>query len=85
MSKVLLALFAFLSVVSVQYQPTWESLDSRPLPLWYDEAKFGIFMHRGGILSAKFWNRMVLVLLEDWKPCICGVHEKELPAKFPIC
>ena len=30
-----------------QYEPTWESLDSRPLPHWYDEAKFGIFMHWG--------------------------------------
>lgn len=24
-----------------KYQPTWESLDSRPLPAWYDEAKVG--------------------------------------------
>ena len=35
------------SLVSSQYQPTWESLDARPLPPWYDEAKFGIFMHWG--------------------------------------
>lgn len=25
----------------VKYQPTWESLDSRPLPQWYDDAKVG--------------------------------------------
>ena len=37
----------FLPLVSSQYQPTWESLDARPLPAWYDEAKFGIFMHWG--------------------------------------
>lgn len=30
-----------------KYEPTWESLDSRPLPKWYDEAKVGIFMHFG--------------------------------------
>lgn len=30
-----------------KYQATWESLDSRPLPSWYDDAKFGIFMHWG--------------------------------------
>ncbi|XP_033632742.1 alpha-L-fucosidase-like [Asterias rubens] len=30
-----------------QYQPNWQSLDSRPLPAWYDESKFGIFMHWG--------------------------------------
>ncbi|XP_076453793.1 alpha-L-fucosidase-like [Babylonia areolata] len=38
-----------LTVVSegIRYQPTWESLDSRPLPAWYDEAKIGIFIHWG--------------------------------------
>ncbi|KOC67449.1 Alpha-L-fucosidase [Habropoda laboriosa] len=30
-----------------QYSPTWDSLDSRPLPNWYDDAKFGIFIHWG--------------------------------------
>ena len=30
-----------------RYTPDWPSLDSRPLPDWYDDAKFGIFMHFG--------------------------------------
>ena len=30
-----------------KYTPDWESLDSRPLPEWYDKAKIGIFMHFG--------------------------------------
>ena len=29
------------------YEPTWESLDSRPVPQWYRDAKFGIFIHWG--------------------------------------
>lgn len=29
------------------YLPTWEDLDSRPLPQWYDSAKIGIFVHWG--------------------------------------
>lgn len=29
------------------YEPTWDSLDLRPLPTWYDEAKVGIFIHWG--------------------------------------
>ena len=33
--------------VEARYKPTWESLDSRPLPAWYDEVKFGIFIHWG--------------------------------------
>ena len=39
--------FTLVPLVLSQYKPTWESLDSRPLPSWYDEAKFGIFMHWG--------------------------------------
>lgn len=31
----------------LKYQPNWESLDSRPLPEWYDDAKLGIFIHWG--------------------------------------
>ena len=29
------------------YAPSWDSLDKRPLPSWYDAAKFGIFIHWG--------------------------------------
>lgn len=29
------------------YQPTWESLDRRPTPAWFNDAKFGIFIHWG--------------------------------------
>ncbi|XP_037785480.1 alpha-L-fucosidase-like [Penaeus monodon] len=38
---------SFLAVSRAQYEPTWESLDSRPLPEWYDAAKVGIFIHWG--------------------------------------
>jgi alpha-L-fucosidase len=30
-----------------QYTPDWTSIDSRPLPSWYDESKIGIFIHWG--------------------------------------
>ncbi|MFI5193750.1 MAG: alpha-L-fucosidase [Chitinophagales bacterium] len=29
------------------YRATWESLDKRPVPQWYKDAKFGIFIHWG--------------------------------------
>jgi alpha-L-fucosidase len=35
-----------ISAVSA-WDATWDSLDRRPLPSWYDEAKFGIFIHWG--------------------------------------
>jgi alpha-L-fucosidase len=31
----------------VTYTPDWESLDTRPVPLWWQDAKFGIFIHWG--------------------------------------
>jgi alpha-L-fucosidase len=35
------------SLCAQTYQPTWESLDKRPVPQWYKDAKFGIFIHWG--------------------------------------
>ncbi|KAH9361413.1 hypothetical protein HPB48_003913 [Haemaphysalis longicornis] len=35
------------SSTAARYAPTWESLDSRPLPAWFDEAKVGLFLHWG--------------------------------------
>ncbi|XP_060046753.1 plasma alpha-L-fucosidase [Erinaceus europaeus] len=42
------------------WEPTWESLDARELPAWFDRAKFGIFVHWGvysvpGFESEWFW------------------------------
>ena len=40
-----------LSIISTincaDYKPTWESLDTRPLPQWFDQSKIGIFIHWG--------------------------------------
>jgi alpha-L-fucosidase len=30
--------------VAREYEPNWESLDTRPIPEWFNEAKFGIFV-----------------------------------------
>lgn len=53
-------LLTIISVVSVRYEPNWDSLDSRPLPAWYDAAKIGIFIHWGvfsvpSVESEWFW------------------------------
>ncbi|VDL70231.1 unnamed protein product [Nippostrongylus brasiliensis] len=34
-------------IIIVFFKPTWPSIDSRPLPAWYDDVKFGIFCHWG--------------------------------------
>jgi alpha-L-fucosidase len=33
--------------IQEKYEATWESIDSRPIPAWFGEAKFGIFIHWG--------------------------------------
>jgi alpha-L-fucosidase len=46
--KPLLICSLFVSILTAQtYQPTWDSLDLRPTPAWFTEAKFGIFIHWG--------------------------------------
>ncbi len=46
-----LILFCLFSMALIHaqkpYEPTWESLDSRPVPDWFQDAKFGIFIHWG--------------------------------------
>ena len=39
----------------VRYEPRWESLDRRPTPEWFRDAKFGIFIH-WGIYSVPGWG-----------------------------
>ncbi|XP_043854079.1 tissue alpha-L-fucosidase-like [Dromiciops gliroides] len=43
------------SALADRYTPDWESLDSRPLPTWYDEAKFGVFVH-WGVYAVPAWS-----------------------------
>ncbi|XP_051844195.1 tissue alpha-L-fucosidase [Antechinus flavipes] len=50
-----LLLLAISASASPRYTPDWESLDARPLPSWYDEAKFGVFLH-WGVYSVPAWG-----------------------------
>lgn len=52
----LLVVFVGWQCVNAQavYKPTWESIDSRPVPAWFSEAKFGIFIH-WGLYSVPAW------------------------------
>ena len=50
-----ICILASLASAQVKYEPTWESLDKRPTPQWYDDAKFGIFIH-WGVYSVPAWS-----------------------------
>ncbi|MBN1421093.1 MAG: alpha-L-fucosidase [Planctomycetes bacterium] len=51
-----------------RYEPKWESLDARPCPSWFQDAKFGIFIHWGvyavpgyapkGQYAEWYWNHI---------------------------
>lgn len=47
-----------------KYEPTWISLDSRAIPQWYDNAKFGIFIHWGVFSVPSFGSEWFWA---DWK------------------
>ncbi|XP_039253452.1 alpha-L-fucosidase-like [Styela clava] len=64
------SLVAFLLLVCCslalgKYDPTWESLDARPLPQWYDEAKLGIFIH-WGVFSVPSFGTSVNGTAGEW-------------------
>ncbi len=50
----LLFLLAPITGFSQKYEPTWESIDKRPIPSWFTDAKFGIFIH-WGVYSVPAW------------------------------
>ena len=57
MKRSILALLLFIVVSgrSQTYSPTWESLESRPVPQWFRDAKFGIFIH-WGVYAVPGWS-----------------------------
>ena len=58
MKQLLLTILALVMIASFssaqKYEPNWESLDSRPGPQWFPDAKFGIFIH-WGLYSVPAW------------------------------
>jgi alpha-L-fucosidase len=58
MKHLLLLLTIHLSFVhawsQTTYSPDWTSLDARPVPQWFKDAKFGIFIH-WGVYSVPAW------------------------------
>lgn len=55
--KVLVLVFIFsfsINIKAQNYKPEWSSLDKRPIPSWFTDAKFGIFIH-WGVYSVPAW------------------------------
>jgi alpha-L-fucosidase len=70
-----------------KYEASWASVDSRPVPAWFSDAKFGIFIHWGvysvpafgpkGRYAEWYWNAMEDKNGETWK-----FHVKNYGASF---
>ncbi len=55
MRRLFPAFLALAAAAAAQpYQPNWESLDRRPTPGWFQDARFGIFIH-WGVYSVPSW------------------------------
>lgn len=63
--------------------PTWDELDARPLPAWYDQAKFGIFIHWGLFSVPAYGSEWFWM---NWKGGTAGladIHDEANPyARF---
>lgn len=57
MKRLTFILFVTLSLnlLGQNYKPEWESLDKRPVPKWFEDSKFGIFIH-WGVYSVPAWG-----------------------------
>ncbi len=65
-TAVLLVICGRTALLSAQtYEPTWESLDSRPIPSWFQNAKFGIFIH-WGVYSVPAWRPLSSALYASY-------------------
>ena len=60
-SVFLILLAAAMPVVSgaqeTRYEANWASLDKRPTPVWFTDAKFGVFIH-WGVYSVPAWGKV---------------------------
>ena len=79
---------AFAQDAPRKYEATWESLDTRPCPAWFVDAKFGVFVHWGvysvpawspkGMYSEWYWMWMQDKTKDVWK-----FHARVYGADFP--
>jgi len=67
-SLLLTGVFAVNLSVQQKHTADWASIDNRPIPEWFTDAKFGIFIHWG------------LYSVPAWVPMLPGEHGGE---RFP--
>lgn len=84
MNKLFIMLLGMLCSMNVfaedkKYEATWESIDSRKVPQWYPDAKFGIFIHWGLYSVPGYTNKGTYA--EWYWNALNEVEEKDNPLK----
>ncbi|XP_069112896.1 alpha-L-fucosidase-like [Argopecten irradians] len=68
---------------SFGYLPNWDSLDSRPLPEWFDQSKIGIFIHWGVFSVPSFSGAYMWYAWKGFKtPAIVKFMSENYPPDF---
>ncbi|KAM9777739.1 plasma alpha-L-fucosidase [Neosynchiropus ocellatus] len=65
-----------------RYEPNWDSIDSRPLPEWFDQAKFGIFIHWGVFSVPSFGSEWFWWYWQQQKKPYVDFMQKNYPPDF---
>ena len=65
-----------------RYEPNWDSLDTRPLPSWFDEAKFGVFISWGLFAVPAYGNEWFWHNWKSGNPDIVKFMQDNYPPNF---
>ncbi|XP_078339789.1 alpha-L-fucosidase-like [Crassostrea virginica] len=73
-----------LPTLDAKYTPDWDSIDSRPLPAWYDDAKIGMFINWGVYSVPSFHDEWFWYWWKGPKPSpdVVTLMEKFYPPSF---
>ena len=68
--------------IATHYEPTWDSIDARPLPSWYDQSKFGIFIHWGVFSVPSFGSEWFWRYWTDGRPEYVNFMKNNYPPSW---
>ena len=76
-------MIAFASMAQGKYTSDWESINSRPVPQWFSDAKFGIFIH-WGVYSVPAWGPLPKDGAKDVYECYSEHYWNRLLTNHPL-
>ncbi|RZF45525.1 hypothetical protein LSTR_LSTR005727 [Laodelphax striatellus] len=65
-----------------RYEANWKSIDSRPIPEWYEDAKIGIFIHWGVYSVPSFGSEWFWLYLVNGEDAFVKFMKQNYPPNF---